>query len=357
MTHPLPRPARRGGVRLVATVLALGLLGTIAACGSSGSKSSAKDGLRTVKVLLDWTPNTNYSGIYLAKKRGWYRDAGLDVQIIEPGGDSDVLAMVAKGSVDFGISSSEQLVPAREQGLPVVSIAAIIEHNTSSLIALRSSGIRNLADLAGRTYGSFGGTFEKALIDKLISCGGGDPSGVRFREVGDSDFRQGLTRKVYDFVWVFDAWDTIRLADIDKLSLTHLPFADHTDCIPDWYTPILTTGQGRIDKDPAMVKTFLAATAQGYRAAIADPRAAADALLAAAPELDRDLVERSARYLSTRYRADPAEWGQQDAEVWQNFVAFLAKQGLVSNGFDLPAAYTNRFLPPPASVDLTPPTS
>lgn len=357
MTFQSSRPSVRVGARLAGALVAVSLLGSLAACGASGSKSSAKEETRTVKVLLDWTPNTNYAGIYLAKERGWYRDVGLDVQIIEPGGDSDVLGMVAKGSVDFGISNAEQLVPAREQGLPVVSVAAIIEHNTSSLIALQSSGIHDLADLAGRTYGSFGGTFEKALIDTLIRCGGGDPSGVTFREVGDSDFRQGLTRKVYDFVWVFDAWDTIRLGEIDKLPLTHLAFADHTDCIPDWYTPILTTSQGRIDKDPALVETFLSATARGYRAAMAEPQAAADALLAGAPELDRDLVERSARYLSTRYVDDPAEWGRQDPAVWQRFVRFLAGEGLVGNGFDVPAAYTNRFLPAPAAVEGSTPSS
>jgi ABC-type nitrate/sulfonate/bicarbonate transport system substrate-binding protein len=180
---------------------------------------------------------------------------------------------------------------------------------------------------------------------------------VTFREVGDSDFRQGLTRKVYDFVWVFDAWDTIRLADIDKLPLAHLPFAEHTDCIPDWYTPVLATSQARIEKDPAQVQSFMEITARGYRAAMGDPQAAADALLAGAPELDRNLVERSSRYLSTRYSTDPAAWGRQDPQVWRRFVDFLVQQGLVDKGFDVSAAYTNRFVPTAAAAEAPAPTS
>lgn len=332
---------------LTVALMAVVLVSVAVSCGTSGGASGGGDAdasLRTVKVLLDWTPNTNHSGIYLAKERGWYRDAGLDVQIIEPGGDSDVLAMVAKGSVDFGVSASEQLVPARAKGLPVVSVAAIIQHNTSSLLALGSSGIRGLADLEGRTYGAFGGTFEKALIDQLIRCGGGDPAGVTFRKVGDSDFRQGLSRKVYDFVWVFDAWDTIRLRDLDHLDVVRMPFADHFDCIPDWYTPILVTNQKHLDSSSALVPDFLTTTARGYRAAMSDPAAAAQALLKGAPELDPALVEQSAKYLSTRYTDNPERWGVQDPTVWAAFVKFLADNHLVDADFDTAAAFSNRYL-------------
>jgi ABC-type nitrate/sulfonate/bicarbonate transport system substrate-binding protein len=323
-------------------VVLVTLLASSCASGSSPSKESERT---NVQVMLDWTPNTNHGGMYLAKAEGYYRAAGLDVTFIQPGQGADVNQVVAQGTVDFGVSAAEQLVPARAAGVPVVSIAAIIQHNTSSLISLQSSGITRPRELAGHTYGAFGGTFEKALIDQLVRCDGGDPSRVRFTQVGDADYREGMSRHHYDAVWVFDGWDVIRMADIDHVALNRIPFIDHTSCIPDWYTPILVTSQKLIDHDPALVRRFLAATAHGYRDAMADPSKAADALLAGAPGLDRNLVERSASYLSTRYSSHPQAWGQQDPKVWRTFVRFLEDHRIIKVGFDVSAAFSDAYLP------------
>lgn len=334
----------RPTLRRLAPLLVVGLAVAVS-CGTASTTAPARGKRTHVTVMLDWTPNTNHSGIYLAKANGYYEQAGLDVSIVQPGQGADVNQVVGAGTVQFGISASEQLVPARAAGVPVVSVAAIIEHNTSSLISLRSSGIERPRDLAGHTYGAFGGTFEKALVDALVACDGGDPGAVRFTQVGDADYRDGLTRHLYDAVWVFDGWDVIRIADIDKVPLTRIPFIDHTDCIPDWYTPILVTSERLISKDPALVRAFTRATAHGYRDAMADPSAAAKALLAGAEGLDPDLVRRSAVYLAGRYAATPSAWGHQDQEVWSTFVAFLERNKIVKGGFDTRAAYTNAFLP------------
>lgn len=341
---PKLNPLRFPPKRIVALV-ALGVLcSAIVACGSSSSGRAAP-GRTKVTVMLDWTPNTNHSGMYLAKEKGWYADAGLDVTFLQPGGNDDVNQIVANGTATFGISASEQLIPARQGGLPLVSIAAILQHNTSSLVALRSSGIRTPGDLAGRRYGAFGGGFEKALISKLVSCGGGNPSTVKYVDVGNADYRNGLTRHHYDFVWVFDGWDVIRMQDIDHMSLSRIPFSAHTSCIPDWYTPIMVTSANEIKAHPATVRAFMSATARGYRSAMAQPDEAAAALLAGAPELDHDLVERSSRYLASRFASDPAKWGIQDPAVWNRFVDFLTKAKIAKPGFDTAAAYTNSFLP------------
>ena len=126
-----------------------------------------------VTVVLDWTPNTNHGGIYLAQAKGWYRRAGLDVKVIEPG-DTPSLEILGAGKADVALSVQEEVVPARAKGLPVVSIGAVIQHNTSSLVSLRSDRIATPGDLPGHTYGGFGGLLEKALVKKLTSCAGGD---------------------------------------------------------------------------------------------------------------------------------------------------------------------------------------
>ena len=227
----------------------------------------------------------------------------------------------------------------------MVSIGAIIQHNTSSLVSLRSDGIRQPGDLAGHTYGGFGGQLEQALVKTMTKCGGGDPAKVRVVDVGNADYRVGLKRNQYDVVWIFDGWDGIRLADIDKLPINRIPFIDHTDCIPDWYTPLLATSEKMIATRPGVLKSFMAATARGYRAAMANPNEAADALVKASPELDRNLVVRSAHYLATRYTDDPAKWGHEDRAVWTRFARFLQQAGLIEHPIDVGAAFTNRFLP------------
>ena len=225
------------------------------------------------------------------------------------------------------------------------SVGAIIEHNTSSLLALKSAGISRPRDLAGKTYGGYGGALERALVSELVRCDGGDPKKVKFVEVGNSDYRVGLTKHLYDFAWIFDGWDKIRMAQIDRLPVTTIPFAAHSDCIPDWYTPLIAANERLLRSDPKTAKAFMAATTHGYREAMAHPDQAAAALLKAAPELDKQLVTLSAKYLSTRYAGNAAHWGRQNEGVWQRFADFLKKAGLVTKPIDVSTAFTNDYLP------------
>jgi ABC-type nitrate/sulfonate/bicarbonate transport system substrate-binding protein len=283
--------------------------------------------------------------MYLAKAKGWYEDAGLDVRFIEPG-EAGSLQALAGGKAQVAVSVQEELVPARAAGLPVQSIAAVIQHNTSSLVSLADDGIDRPKDLEGATYGGYGGQLEQALLDKLVRCDGGDPTKVRSVDVGDADYRIGLERDQYDAVWIFDGWDGIRLrqAGVDT---TSIPFIEHEDCIPDWYTPLLATSTSVERERPEDLTAFMAATARGYRAAMSDPDAAAQALLDQADDLDPKLVQASAAYLADRYADDPKAWGRQDAAVWEDFSGFLEDAGLIDEPIDVRAAWTNRYLPEP----------
>jgi ABC-type nitrate/sulfonate/bicarbonate transport system substrate-binding protein len=324
--------------------------GTAASAAPSTQDDSGA--ARDVTVMLDWTPNTNHAGLYVAHANGWYADAGLNVQIIQPG-EQGGLPALASGDADFAVSVQEALTPARAQGAPVVSVAAILASNTSSLIALADDGITRPRDLAGQRYGGFGGELETELIDTLVECDGGDPGSVEFVEVGNVDYRAGLERDFFDVVWIFDGWDGIRLRQAG-LDVTTLPFDEHFDCIPDWYTPLLATSEQAIADDPEMVRDFMAVTARGYQTAIDDPDAAATALLAAAPELDEALVRASAEYLADEYAADDRAWGVQDEEVWRDFTTFLEQAGIVDAGFAVDDAWTNAFLPPSGAASASP---
>lgn len=332
---------------LLALVAALAV-GAVACGDDDGGDGAAGDtggdGRREVTLVLDWTPNTNHAGIYVAQAEGYYEEAGLDVEIVQPG-ESGSLPALASGQAEFAVSVQEQLIPARAQDVPAVSVAAILQHNTSSLAALADRGITRPADLAGHRYGGFGGDLERELIETLVECDGGDPSAVEFVEVGNVDYRVGMEDGHYDFVWIFDGWDGIRLEQIEGVEITTIRFRDHLDCIPDWYTPLLAASEEVIADDPELVAAFVEATARGYEYAAEHPQEAAAILLEAAPELDPELVEASMDLLADEYQADAPQWGWQDERVWRDFEAFLRRSGLVDEQIDVEAAYTNEFLP------------
>jgi ABC-type nitrate/sulfonate/bicarbonate transport system substrate-binding protein len=280
----------------------------------------------------------------VAQAEGYYEEAGLDVEIIQPG-ENGSLPALASGQAEFAVSVQEQLIPARAEGVPAVSVAAILQHNTSSLMALADRGIERPADLVGRRYGGFGGQLERELVETLVACDGGDPDGVEFVEVGNVDYRVGMEDGHYDFVWVFDGWDVIRLAEVEGVEVTTIPFREWEGCIPDWYTPLLAASEQVIADDPDTVAAFVEATARGYELAIENPADAAAILLEAAPELDAPLVEASMGFLADQYQADADQWGWQDEQVWIDFEAFLRSSGLVADEIDVDDAYTNEFLP------------
>ena len=338
--RPRPRPRRR-----TRSAVAVVVVVALAACGGDDGGLTATDAdtgddSREVTLMLNWTPNTHHSGIYVAHERGLYRDAGLDVTIVEPAASGADQA-VGTGQAEFGISQAESLLPARAAGVPVVSVATLLPYNDSSLMSLADAGIERPRDLEGMTYGGFGGALETELISTLVACDGGDPNQVDFVEVGDIDYLTGLKQGRFDFVWVFEGWDVLRAREVEGEDVASITFIDHEDCIPDWYTPVIITNESVLADDPELVETFLDATSEGYRVAIDDPGAAAEALLAGAPELDRELVEASADYHAPRYAREGEQWGAQQRATWEGFGAFIHQAGLIDAEVDVDRAFTN----------------
>ena len=298
--------------------------------------------LRKATLMLDWTPNTNHSGIYVAKQQGWYRDAGIDLDIVEPSG-TGASQVVGAGRAEFGITVAESLLPARQAGNPIVSIATIMPVNDSSLMAVDPS-IRRPRDLQGKKYGGFGGQLERQLISELVKCDGGDPAKIDFVDVGNVDYIAGMDQKRFDFVWVFEGWDVVRARESLGRQVNTIKFADYLQCIPNWYTPVFIASEQTIKNDPALVRAFLAATSRGYEFAAAKPQETADLLLRAVPELDRKLVTASAASLAPKYVAKGKRWGDQDPAVWAKFEAYLRQGGLLKSAVDPQASFTNAFL-------------
>lgn len=327
-----------------ATVMFMALVALGAGCADEDATKQRSDGLTPVTLMLNWTPNNHHAGIYLAQSRGWYREAGIDLQIVEPS-QAGADAVVATGGADFGISQSESLLPARAEGAPIVAIATLLPYNDSSLMALGDRGISRPRDLAGKRYGGYGGALETQLVKTLVACDGADPESVSFVEVGNIDYLVGMSSGRFDFVWVFEGWDVLRARAVARANVTSIKFVDYQNCIPDWYTPIIIASEKTLAGRADLTRRFLEATTRGYQAAAREPLEGANALLEAAPELDAELVKASAVYHAQRYLADDGRWGHQQAETWSRFAAFLRRAKLLEKDVDTTKAFTNDYLP------------
>ncbi|HEY4386184.1 MAG TPA: ABC transporter substrate-binding protein, partial [Ktedonobacteraceae bacterium] len=275
--------------------------------------SSGTQKLTTLKLALDWTPNTNHTGIFVAQEEGWYRQQGINLQILPYSSNVTPDTMVSLGQADVGISSTESVVADAAVGQPVVSIAAILQHNTSALVTLASSGLTRPRDLDGKTYGGFGAPYESAVVSQIIKADGGKGN---FKNVTlDVDAMDALKAKRIDFVWVFMGVEGVQ-AQMDNVKLNVFPVTQYG--IPDYYTPTIITGPTQIKNESPLLHKFMQATARGYEYARSNPKEAAQ-LLMNSKDVPKGtfpnpaFVIASQQYNSAHY-ADPGrKWGLQDA--------------------------------------------
>ncbi|MBM4431486.1 MAG: ABC transporter substrate-binding protein, partial [Chloroflexi bacterium] len=277
-------------------------------------------------LSLDWVPNTNHTGFYVAQEKGWYVEEGIDLEIQIPSDPAAALKQVAYGNTEFGVSFQEEVTMARSNDIPVVSLAAIIQHNTSAFASLAETGIQSARDIEGKRYASYGLPIERPILGQLMACDGGDINKVEFIDVGFDAF-PALIGKRADLAWIFMAWDGVQ-ADIMGVRLNVLPL--YGSCVPDYYTPVVVAGEATIANKPDLVRRFMAATTRGYEYAIAHPEESAEILLRASPETDTELARRSQAWLSPRYQDDAPRWGVQKLEVWQEFADFMFQNQLIA---------------------------
>ncbi|MFO7341425.1 MAG: ABC transporter substrate-binding protein [Caldibacillus debilis] len=316
-----------------------------ASCSGKGGDAGKEDGktkpAEKITVALDWTPNTNHTGLYVAKEKGYFKDEGLDVEILMPG-EVPAEQLVASGRADFGVSYQEAVTQARIQDVPIVSIAAVIQHNTSGFASLAEKKITSPKDFEGKTYGGWGSPVERAVLASLMKQEGADVDKVKFVNIGDTDFFTAVKKDI-DFVWIYYGWTGVE-AKLRNVPIHIVYLTDYSEKL-DYYTPVLVTSEAMIEKNPETVRKFLAAVSKGYRFAIDYPDEAADILIGAVPELDAELVRESQKWLSKKYQDDAERWGEQKLEVWKNYAEWMYENGLLEKPLNAEKAFTNEFLP------------
>lgn len=319
-------------------VLAFGFVG----CGSAADKNEKE----TITIVLDWTPNTNHTGIFVAEAKGYFEDAGIDVEVVQPPEDG-AEALVASGKAQFGVSFQDSLAPAfsGDSPLPVTAVAAVIQHNTSGIISRAGEGMDTPKGLEGKKYATWDLEVEKATIRDVMRVDGGNFDLVELIPSTVTDEVSALKSGSVDAIWIFYGWAGVA-CEVAELETDYFEFAD-IDPVFDYYTPVIIGNNAWLDENPETAKAFLEALSKGYTYATQNPMEAADILMEAAPELkaNSELVYASQEYLAQEYICDATRWGEFDEERWSAFYKWLNKNNLLEDEIDPNYGFTNDYLP------------
>jgi ABC-type nitrate/sulfonate/bicarbonate transport system substrate-binding protein len=344
-----------------------------AACGGSGtatpgsSPAGASHGPSTpasaapptvsptpgvVRLALDWTPNTDHTGFYVADAKGWYAAAGVDLEVL-PYSNSAPETLMGAGQADCGISFQDSLTFAVAAGVPITSVMAILQHAASAIGVLASSEIARPRQLDGKTYAGFGYPNEIPTLKAVIKADGGTGD---FRDVIlDTAAYEALFSKRADFTIPFTAWEGVEATE-RGIALRYFQFTDYG--FPDFYQVVLACGMDWLKAHADLARRFVGATVKGFQYAVTNPDDAAAILVSQNPgvfDANPKLPVDSARFLAKGgYYVDAAgNVGTQTLEQWTGYSTFLYDQGLLSDAAGKPltappdyaSLFTTEYLP------------
>jgi putative hydroxymethylpyrimidine transport system substrate-binding protein len=334
---------RRSRLWILVSLATLWLGGLSFAAGCGGGDRAGGSG-EPFSVALDFYVNPDHVGIFTALDRGYFTDAGLDVSPRVPSDPSAPIRQVAAGRVDLAVSYEPEVVLARDQGLPVTAVAALVPRPLTALISLPSAGISRPADLAGKTIATAGIPYQADFLAQILSRGGLSLDDVTQVDVGLGLLPALLSGRADAMLGGFLNVEGVDLAErgrdprvvaVDRLG------------IPIYDELVLVAGSDRVASDPEPIRDFIAALERGTRAAVDDPAGAAEAVLDAGegldPKLTRAEVERTLPLLVPR--GDSRPYGYMDPDEWERFAAFFADRGLIESAPPAQDLLTNELLP------------
>lgn len=317
--------------------------------GATGLSLAASMGPRRTRaqatkasLALDWYPNADHAGLMLAKQRGYFAAAGIDLDIYTPADATTVLQTVGAGKDDFGISYQTDVLLARAQGVPVVSIAALVQHPLVVIMSLAEKNIERPRDLKGKAVGYPGIASQEAFLATMLETDGARLSDVELVNVDFNLIPAMLSGQVDAVMGAFRNVETI-IAEQEGHAVNAMPVEQWG--VPDYYELVLVASEETVSKRAAFVTAFLGAVQKGFTGAIADPGAALDALAAASPELDRTVTEKGIAFLIPDWQSASPAFGAQSPERWTAYASWMTSRGLIPADLDVSAAFTTTLLP------------
>ena len=297
--------------------------------------------LTKVSVALDWFPWSNHSGFFIAKDRGYFEAEGLDVEIFTPGDPSTVLQTVASNRDDFGISYQTEVLIARAQGVPVVSIMALVQHPLNSVMTLKESGIAQPKDLAGKKVGWPGIPSDEPLLDTMLRSQGLTLDDVELVNVGFGLVPALISKQVDAIVGAYWVHESISATN-QGFELNIMRMEEHG--VPDYYELVIVANEDKIANDPDLVQRFVRGVTRGYQDAIADPLDAVQLLKRLKPEVDLEIEIPGVALLAPLWASEEGPFGWQEERRWLEFAQWMVDSGRLSSTTDAASAFDNSFV-------------
>ena len=326
--------------------IALLLLGGIllTACGEKkDALTPSAATMQNVSLMLDWFPNADHVGIYQALSAGDFSQAGLDVHVHVPSDPASPLQLLAAGKVDFAISYEPQLLLARDQGEPLVSVAALVQEPLTSIVSIGSKHITTPAQLRGKRVGDAGIPYQHAYLTTIMQHAGLPPGSVKEINVGDNLVPAMLSGRVDATLGAYWNYEAIQLQELHKHPNV---IRMNAVGVPTYDELVLVVRTGMLDEHMDIVRRFVQALARGYEAARRNPTAAVANLVAANPGLDQKFQLASVRAtLPAFFPSNPSQpWGYQDQSRWTSYGEWMVSHYLISNPTAYVDASTNEVL-------------
>jgi len=293
--------------------------------------------LEAITVPLDWYPNANHAGLFLALERGYFAEEGLAPEFYTPSDPTTVLQTVGAGRDSFGISYQTDVLLARAAGVPVVSVLALVQTPLQGIMVLAEGGITRPGELAGKTVGYPGIPSQEAFLSTMLAADGITNDDVELVNIG-FDLVPGLASgRVDAALGAFWTHEPI-LAAQEGFPTTVLKVDDWG--VPPYYELVIVASEETVAQQSDLVDRFLRATRRGYEAAMADPQAAIAALQAASPDLDVAVEDAGLALLIPVWTDGGVPFGSQSADRWQTYADWMVENGLIPEDLDITAAWS-----------------
>ena len=335
---------RRAMAAILAAVFAFGAAVAVAGCGEKHEAVTGKAGsTQSLTLMLDWFPNADHVGIYQAQAEGDFTKADLNVRIEVPSDPSDPLKLLAAGKVDAAISYEPEVLLARNQGLPLVSVAAIVQEPLTSIVSVGSKHITKPSQLRGKRVGDAGIPYQHAYLETILARAHVPASSVKEINVGDNLVPAMLSGRVDATLGAYWNYEAIQLAQLHKHpNVIHM----QTVGVPDYDELVVVVRKNTIVNHPDIVRRFVQALARGYESVRRNPQAGVTNLVHASPGLDPKLQLASVQAtLPAFFPSNPADpWGWQNPNQWNAYGQWMLTNHLISDPNAVLDASTNELL-------------
>lgn len=332
--------------RWITKIVLIGMLMlSILQCGKKSENKNVENEKKSEKItiVLDWVPNTNHTGLYVAKELGYFSELGLEnVEIVQPP-EGSTTSLIGAGGAQFGISFQDTLAKtfSSNNPIPVTAVAAIIQHNTSGIISLKEKEIVSPIKMKGKTYATWDDEIEKAILKKIVTDDKGDYNKIKLIPNTVTDVITALKTDI-DTVWVYYGWDGVA-AEVAGVQTNFIKFSDYGQEL-DYYSPVIIANNDYLKNNKEEAKKVLAAIKKGYEYATENPEEAAKMLVKNAPEIDEKLAIESQKWLAKEYRADAKNWGEIDQNRWDKFYSWLYENKLIEKEIPKGYGFSNEYL-------------